>query len=212
MTRCGPFRRSTIASRRWPPTELGHRDVFGVKVGPAGVAVHIFQVRSGRVVERVELGSEDAIVGSGEGPVGGVLEAAIQQFYELRGAPPEVHVPSEPDEREALETLAVRARGPAREDRRAAARRETQPRRPRQPECRARVPDAVQPDDGGAIRRARDAAARARAAGAAAAHRMLRHLDHSGQRDRGVDGRLRGRPHAAGGVSEIPDQRFGIRD
>src|SRR5436190_18652340 len=35
--------------------ELGYRDVFGVKVGPAGVAVHIFQVRSGRVVERVEL-------------------------------------------------------------------------------------------------------------------------------------------------------------
>ena len=33
-----------------------------------------------------------------------MLEAAIQQFYELRGAPPEVHVPSEPDEREALET------------------------------------------------------------------------------------------------------------
>src|SRR5436309_5556196 len=64
--------------------ELGHRDVFGVKVGPAGVAVHIFQIRSGRVVERIELGSEDAIVGSGEGVngVGGVLEAAIQQFYE----------------------------------------------------------------------------------------------------------------------------------
>ena len=87
--------------------ELGHRDVFGVKRGPAGVAVHIFQVRSGRVIERVELGSDDAIVGSGEGSadgVGGVLEAAIQQFYELRGAPPEVHVPWEPDEREALET------------------------------------------------------------------------------------------------------------
>jgi excinuclease ABC subunit C len=80
--------------------ELGHRDVFGVKLGPAGVAVHIFQVRGGRVVERVELGTEDAIAGTSEG---GVLEAAIQQFYELRGAPPEVHVPSEPDEREALE-------------------------------------------------------------------------------------------------------------
>ena len=84
--------------------ELGHRDVFGVKVGPAGVAVHIFQVRRGRVVERVELGTEDAIAGSSDGPVGGVLEAALQQFYELRGAPPEVHVPSEPDEREALES------------------------------------------------------------------------------------------------------------
>src|SRR5207248_2670540 len=80
--------------------ELGHRDVFGVKIGPAGVAVQVFQVRHGRVVERVELGTEDAIAGSREGEV---LEAALQQFYELRGAPPEIHVPAEPDEREALE-------------------------------------------------------------------------------------------------------------
>src|ERR1700681_3334493 len=87
--------------------QLGHRDVFGMKRGPAGVAILIFQVRSGRVVERVELGSEEAIVGSSDGEV---LEAALQQFYELRVAPPEIHVPAEPDEREALETwLAERA-------------------------------------------------------------------------------------------------------
>ena len=82
--------------------ELGHRDVFGLKRGPAGVVVQVFQVRGGRVVERVELGSEDAIVGSTDGEV---LAAAIQQFYELRGAPPEIHVPTEPDEREALEAF-----------------------------------------------------------------------------------------------------------
>jgi excinuclease ABC subunit C len=81
--------------------ELGHRDVFGLKRGPAGVVVQVFQVRSGRVVERVELGSDEAIVGSSDGEV---LEAALQQFYELRPAPPEVHLPAEPDEREALET------------------------------------------------------------------------------------------------------------
>jgi excinuclease ABC subunit C len=81
--------------------ELGHRDVFGLKLGPAGVVIQVFQVRSGRVVERIELGTEDAIVGSREGEV---LEAAIQQFYEIRGAPPEIHVPAEPDEREALES------------------------------------------------------------------------------------------------------------
>ncbi len=81
--------------------ELGHRDVFGVKLGPAGVVVQVFQVRGGRVVERVELGSEEAIVGSTEGEV---LVAALQQFYEIRGAPPEIYVPAEPDEREALES------------------------------------------------------------------------------------------------------------
>jgi excinuclease ABC subunit C len=83
--------------------ELGHRDVFGVKLGPAGVAVHIFQVRNGRVVERIELGTEDAISGR-EADIGHVIAAAIQQFYELRGAPAEVHVPAEPDERDALES------------------------------------------------------------------------------------------------------------
>src|SRR5204863_5667611 len=77
--------------------ELGHRDVFGMKVGPAGVVVQVFQVRSGRVVERVELGAESAAGGVGEGEV---LEAAIQQFYEVRAAPPEVHLPAEPDDRD----------------------------------------------------------------------------------------------------------------
>ena len=81
--------------------EFGHRDVFGLKLGPKGVAIQVFQVRSGRVIERIELGTDEAIVGANEGEV---LEAALQQFYELRMAPPEVHVPSEPDERDALET------------------------------------------------------------------------------------------------------------
>jgi len=81
--------------------ELGHRDVFGLKIGPAGVAIQIFQVRSGRVVERIELGTDGAVVGTNEAEV---LEAAIEQFYELRGAPIEIHVPTEPNEREALES------------------------------------------------------------------------------------------------------------
>jgi excinuclease ABC subunit C len=86
-------------------TEFGHRDVFGVKRGPGGVVVQAFQVRNGRVVERLELGSgfgdDVAIVGASDAEV---LEAALQQFYELRLAPPEIHVPVEPDEREALES------------------------------------------------------------------------------------------------------------
>src|SRR5436190_15929159 len=80
--------------------ELGHRDVFGVKIGPAGVVVQVFQVRRGRVVERVELGTDNPILASREGEA---LAAAIQQFYELRGAPVEIHVPTEPDDGDALE-------------------------------------------------------------------------------------------------------------
>src|SRR5207249_6652705 len=57
------------------------------------------------------LNTEDAIVGSPDvrregasGAIEAVLAAGLQQFYELRTAPPEVHVPAEPDEREALES------------------------------------------------------------------------------------------------------------
>jgi excinuclease ABC subunit C len=80
--------------------ELGHRDAFGVKVGPAGAVVLVFQVRSGRVVERVELDTETAPAAA---DVRAIVAAAVQQFYELRVAPSEVYVPEEPDEREALE-------------------------------------------------------------------------------------------------------------
>jgi excinuclease ABC subunit C len=63
--------------------------------------VQVFQVRHGRVIERIELGTHAPIAGSRDGEA---LEAALQQFYELRAAPPEIHVPAEPDEREALDT------------------------------------------------------------------------------------------------------------
>ena len=78
---------------------LGHRDVFGLKLGPAGAIVQVFQIRSGRVVERIALETGAPIAGAREGDV---LAAAIQQFYEERAVPPEVHVPAEPDERDAL--------------------------------------------------------------------------------------------------------------
>jgi excinuclease ABC subunit C len=81
--------------------DLNNRDVFGMKVGGAGAAVQVFQVRGGRVVERVDLSTDAAIVGRDGSEV---LAAAIQQFYELRMAPPEVHLPAEPEEHEALET------------------------------------------------------------------------------------------------------------
>src|ERR687898_275051 len=38
--------------------ELGDRDVFGLKVGPAGAVLLVFLVRRGRVIERIELVTE----------------------------------------------------------------------------------------------------------------------------------------------------------
>ena len=72
--------------------ELGDRDAFGIKSGPAGAVVQVFQVRGGKVVERVELVTEAAPAGVDEAEV---LQAAIQQFYVDRVAPPEVHLPIE---------------------------------------------------------------------------------------------------------------------
>ena len=72
--------------------ELGDRDAFGIKAGPAGAVVQVFQVRGGRVVERVELATENATPADAVADAD-ILQAALQQFYADRVAPPEVHMP-----------------------------------------------------------------------------------------------------------------------
>lgn len=79
---------------------VGDRDVFGLKVGPDGGVVHIFQVRGGRVIERIELITEG---GAGREAEREVLEAGLQQFYEVRQPPPLIHVPAIVEEPAALE-------------------------------------------------------------------------------------------------------------
>jgi excinuclease ABC subunit C len=79
-------------------TELGDRDGFGLKLGPAGAVVQVFQMRGGKVVERVELvtdtpSPESRVPSPGIGEAE-VIQAAIQQFYAERPAPPEIHIPS----------------------------------------------------------------------------------------------------------------------
>jgi excinuclease ABC subunit C len=69
---------------------LGDRDAIGVKTGPTGSIIQVFQMRGGRVIERVELVA-DSETGQTE-PEADVLEAAIPQFYADREVPPEVHV------------------------------------------------------------------------------------------------------------------------
>jgi excinuclease ABC subunit C len=93
---------------------LGDRDGFGVRVGARGAAVVVFQMRGGRVVDRVELWSEGAPLGAageaGERPGGGlaareaeVVAAALSQFYGLHVPPPEVHVPLPVEDAAAIE-------------------------------------------------------------------------------------------------------------
>src|SRR5689334_8098308 len=44
--------------------EFGDRDAFGLKLGPAGAVVQVFQMRHGRVVERTELVTDPGALGS----------------------------------------------------------------------------------------------------------------------------------------------------
>ncbi|HWP99090.1 MAG TPA: excinuclease ABC subunit UvrC [Vicinamibacterales bacterium] len=76
---------------------LGDRDAFGVKTGAAGAVVEVFQMRRGRVIDRVELAAE-----AGGQAEADVLEAAVQQFYETREPPPEIHLPVALSEAESI--------------------------------------------------------------------------------------------------------------
>ncbi len=94
----------TLAERhqKMATPDLGARDVFGLRMGREGAVVQVFQVRSGRVVDRVELVTE-----AGEAAMtseSDVLVAALSQFYETQPAPPEIHLPSAVEEAEALES------------------------------------------------------------------------------------------------------------
>ena len=93
-------------------TKLGDFDAFGVRVGPAGAVLQVFQMRRGRVIERIELVADVAAPDGGSEAT--VLQAGLQQFYEDRSPPPEIHVPVtlSGDERDALERwLATRTAG-----------------------------------------------------------------------------------------------------
>ena len=84
---------------------MGDRDAFGLKAGPSGGVVQVFQIRHGRIADRVELVT-DRTDAAGNLDDRTLLCIALQQFYADRVAPPEVHTPVElpADEGEAIES------------------------------------------------------------------------------------------------------------
>ena len=80
--------------------ELGDRDAFGLAIDEGGAVIQVFQVRRGRVVERVTLHSQATDVLGGEGAV---VTAALQQFYEEHDAPREVFIPVAIDDPDVME-------------------------------------------------------------------------------------------------------------
>jgi len=87
-------RQQKIATAR-----LGDRDAFGIHMGPAGAVVHVFVMREGKVLERIELAANEGISGS----AAEIVQASVEQFYESRPAPAEVHLSSAPEDGELLE-------------------------------------------------------------------------------------------------------------
>jgi excinuclease ABC subunit C len=80
--------------------QLGDRDVFGLKVGPSGGAIQVFAMRGGRVVERMELATDPGGLAVSDTDV---LQAAVQQFYEMRVPPSEIDLPLDIEDCEAME-------------------------------------------------------------------------------------------------------------
>jgi excinuclease ABC subunit C len=92
-------------------TGLGDRDGFGLRLGARGAAVVVFQMRGGRVVDRVELWSQGAPAGAaGVSREAEVVGAALSQFYAVHVPPPEVHLPEPLEDTASIEEwLSARA-------------------------------------------------------------------------------------------------------
>jgi excinuclease ABC subunit C len=118
----------TLQQRQQKMAGTGHgdRDAFGIKVGPAGAVAQVFQVRGGKVIERIELATTPEAgvrrqeaegrrqeTEGGEAELrsfrlqaeGEIMQAAIEQFYIDHPAPPEIHIPIplSPGETEVIE-------------------------------------------------------------------------------------------------------------
>jgi excinuclease ABC subunit C len=87
---------------------MGDRDAIGAKIGPGGAVVQAFQVRSGRVVDRVEMvtNADQAR----DAKLEDLVEAAVTHFYADHAPPPEVLLPvALPDVDLLAEWLSARA-------------------------------------------------------------------------------------------------------
>ena len=186
---------------------IGTIDVIGVAVSAERAAVQVFPLREGRMVDRYSFHLENA---AGE-DVGEVLEQFCLEYYgSSPSIPPQILVPKGVGDTSALaEFLATRrgsrveVRAPERGEKRrlqelaqqnAALALESGDVRRREQACAAR-------------RGARGAAGGAQPRVAAAADRVLRHLEHPGARDRRLDGRVRGRDREEGPLPQVHGAR-----
>ncbi len=178
-------------------------DVFGYHFENQMLAVNLFHLRGGKIVDKREFFWEEMseIVGEDGFEPGEFFSALLKQVYlDAQYVPRAIYVPVDFEDREPLEQILsegqkrnVHITVPQR-GRQAFAGRPG--RAERKAVLRSALPGAEAHDQGGAG----SVAGRAHAARAAEAHRVLRHLAYPGRRD--------GRFH--GGVGRRQDEEVGL--
>ncbi len=186
--------------------EGGDTDIFAYYAEPPLVAVNLFHLRGGHIVDRREFFWED----QREFDPPEFFSSLIKQVYlDEPYIPAFIHVPVDFEDREPLEELLIRAARAQGGDSDAAARAEEghagAGRVQREAQLRAAFPGAEAVLDGDSD----GAAGRAGLGNRAAAHRMLRYLAHSGHRQSGQHGGVGKRADEEIGLPEIHHQDGG---
>ena len=179
---------------------VGTIDVIGLAVDGDRAAVQLFPLRDGRLIDRYAFHLEN--VEGQDRPT--ILEAFCLEYYTAApSVPPQLIVPSDLADTEALAGFLSELRGAAVEVRAPGARREAAARRARRRERPAR---AHARDDGGRAeaaapdRGAREPAGVPQPREPAGAGRVLRHLEPAGTRHRRVDDGVRRRAAEEGAL------------
>ena len=167
-------------------------DIFGCYAEPPLVAVNVFHLRNGRIVDRREFFWED----QHEFEPAEFFSSLLKQFYlDQPYVPARIHVPVDFEDREALEELLTEKRGrkveihtPQRGQKKAML---DAGRDQREAQLRPALPRAEAHRRRPSRRRCEEALGSARAA---PPHRVLRHLPHPGHRHGRQHGGLGGRP------------------
>ena len=181
-------------------------DVFGLAREEQEAYVQVWFVRKGNVIGRDNF----QLDGTVDEPDARVLASFIEQFYESAPyIPPRVLLPIAVEDSQLIEEVLSKRRGrpvrlmvPSRGEKVQLVERAAKNARESLQQARARwLADTGKKQQ--ALEQLQD---ELEPAGAAGAHRVLRHLEHPGDIFRGLDGGVRGRPSAGQGVPALPDQ------
>ena len=189
-------------------------DVFGYHFENHMLAVNLFHMRGGKIVDKREFFWEELseIVGEEGFEPGEFFSALLKQVYlDAQYVPRTIYVPVDFEDREHAGGNPLGGPRAERAHHCAAARRQAfaggPGRAEREAGLRPALPRAEADDQG----RAGSVAGRAHAAGAAEAHRVLRHLAHPGRGDRRLDGGVGRRQDEEVGLPQVHHPKRGRR-